>query len=108
RKRRTFPTPDRFGVEYEEERRAFFSPFVDRYGPESGGAGVNGVINIVVVRDRHAAPILAELWRLIPFPYTRVQLNKAVRESSHLMVIVPERLDYLIRRELWQQGLLLL
>lgn len=73
--------------ESEEECGDLFSSLVDGYLTKSACARIDRIVK--VVGHGEAAPVVAEVGRMIVPPDARIVINKTLRESSCLMMIGP-------------------
>src|SRR5262245_4013211 len=94
-----FPPAQAVWLEQEKMRRAFLPTRACRNDPDRRGAGVYLVVDIEVVDRGEAAPVGAEIKRLLMLPNTRLQFSEIGGKAPNLFMITPESLHQAIDRQ---------
>lgn len=79
--------------------RPFFSTRPRRDDPDGASLRIYRVVGVVIIGDRKAASIDAEIRRFIVLPHARFKLVKVCRETTGLLVIAAKSFDQTISRE---------
>src|SRR5262249_31441337 len=90
RERRSLPAAQVVGFEQQKVSRAFVASRTRGNYPYGRGMRISSVIDVVVIGDREASPVGAEVWNVLVFPDACLQLSEIRGEPPGLPVVSAE------------------
>src|SRR6266542_1833648 len=90
RERRAFPAAQVVGFEQQKVSRALVASRTRGNDPYRCGVRIGGVVDVVVIGDREASPVGAEVWNVPMLPYAGRQLAEIRGEPPRLPVMSAE------------------